>query len=284
MERIHWSRAARWLAAMVLMGPAQAIAAATTESDFVVSIEDRGYDEGETLREGPLKLISELRLDNGNVLRFIDESAHSDTPRIGVVEVTAPRAGSILRALTRDQQLTPLELYLALAPRGAVIPTPLLLHHQEAAQTTPGISSDPRVLTVESTAQAADVGWCFEESGNQYHLGFLGLVGSAFGGPLPNHGHGHDLTSTHYGVTGAASKRALGTCNVEGYVKSVSIEYRWTSTLWVAVPLGVSWLLPGQSLFYYSDSGFQVPQQYRIKVGFTVQNNPNNRAHTEGSW
>jgi hypothetical protein len=284
MKQTPLSSRAPCLAVMLAMGPTQAIAAATEESDFVVRAGERGADEGETVRQGPFEILSELKLDNGNVLRFIDESMDGGTPRIGVVEVAAPRSGSVLRALTREQPLTPLELYLALAPRGAAIPAPLLLHHQAAAKTTPGISSEPRVLTVEATAQAADVGWCYEESGALYHGEFLGLVVSEFGGPLPNHGHGHDLTSTHYGVTGTSSKRALGTCNVEGYVKSVGVEYQWSAALWVAVPLGVSWLFPGQSLFYYSDSGVQVPQKYRIKVGFTVEGNPSNRAHTEGSW
>jgi hypothetical protein len=283
MKRIHLNPSAPFLALMMLMGPAQARAAATTEPGFIVSVGDRGQDEGET-REGPLAIIAELELDNGNVLRFIDESAGGDRPRIGVVEVTAPRAGSMLRALTRERPLTPLEIYLSLAPRGAVVPTPLTLHHQEVARTTPGISLEPQVSTVGPTVQADEVESCLGDSGNQYHLGFLGSVGLAFGAALPNHGHGHDLTSTHYGVTGFSSRRALGTCNAEGYVKTVRIEYRWAENLWVAVPLGVSGLFPGQALFYYSDSGFQVPQQYRIRVGFTIQGNPNNRAHTEGSW
>ena len=283
MKRIHLSLSTLLLA-LTSMASTEARAATTTEPGFVVSAGERSDDEGQSLREGPFQIIAELKLDNGNAVRFIDESAGGTTARIGVVEVTTPGAGSVLRALTRERQITPLELYLALAPRGAAIPAPLTLHHQEAARTTPGLSSEPQVLTVGPTAEAAEVEGCLEESGFQYHLGFLGSVGGAFGGPLPNHGHGHDLTSTHYGVTGFSSKRALGTCNAEGYVKSVNVEYRWTSVLWVAVPLGVSWLFPGQALFYYSDSGFQVPQQYRIKVGFTVEGNPNNRAHTEGSW
>lgn len=284
MKRTHLSTPALLLALIMPMVPTTARAAAPAESGFVVNAGGPRDGEGQSLREGPFPIIAEIELDNGNTFRFIDESAGGTAPRIGVVEVTAPRAGSVLRALTQERPITPLELYLALTPRGAVIPTPLTLHHQEAARTTPGLSSEPRVLTVRPTAHATEVEGCLGESGNQYHLGFLGSVGSAFGGPLPNHGHGHDLTSTHYGVTGFSSKRALGTCNAEGYVKSVGVEYRWTSALWVAVPLGVSWLFPGQALFYYSDSGFQVPQQYRIKVGFTVEGNPNNRAHTEGSW
>jgi len=267
-----------------LSGVALAVAHADAgAAEFIVKQGDRAYEAG-TTRSGGLKIISELSLQNGNTLRFVDEASEGGAPRVGVVEVIAPKTGSVLRYLTETQQITPLELYLALAPRGAPVPTILSAHHKEAARTQAGISYQPRVVGVAFPLQGSDVGSCWAESGNIYHWGFLGDVTSAFGVALPNHGHGHDLTSTHYGITGISSKRALGTCNVNGYAKSVRIEYRYSSNLWITVPLGVTWLVPGQSLFYYSSSGVQVPQTYRIKVGLTTDGFAGNSSHTEGSW
>ncbi len=238
---------------------------------------------GETLESDQLGVIASLELENGNVVRFIDEQLAGDGYRIGVVEVTQPGFQSVISQLVAGQHLSPLELYLSLAPDKAA-PPELTAHHRMLADAREEIPLEPRRLTRPAlSTQAVGVSACTGLASDT-HWDFLDWVVDGFGAALPHHGHGHNLTSTHYGVTGASSKRALGTCNAKGYVKSVRIEYQFGQNLWISVPLGGTWLFPGTSLFYYSDSGFLAPQKYRIRVGFTVQGLEGNTAHTEGSW
>jgi len=253
------------------------------EAAFVFSKAD--IDLGETRVSDRPGVIASLELANGNVIAFIDEQAEGNEPRIGVVELGQPGSGSTLAQLTQAQPLSPLELYLSLEP-GRAAPAELVAHHRRLAEVRRAIPLEPRKLSVAGlTPQGVAINnYCNYETGFGNHFDFLGWVTDVFGAALPHHGHGHDLLYTHYGVTGKSSKRALGTCNAGGYVKTVKLEYQFGQNLWFNVPLGVGWLFPGQFLFYYSDSGFLVPNRYRIKVGYTTQGLPSNSAHTEGSW
>jgi len=252
------------------------------EEGFVFS--EAEFDAGESQVSDRLAVIASLELDNGNVISFVNEQLEGSEPKIGVVELGQPGNGATLSQFAQETP-SPLELYLALAS-DKTAPAELVAHHQKLAAVRQEISPKPRKLSSAGlSTQGVEVNnLCNYETGFGNHADFLGWVTAAFGAALPNHGHGHYLTSTHYGVTGKSSKRALGTCNARGYVKSVRIEYQFGRNLWINVPLGVTWLFPGQFLFYYSDSGFLVPHRYRIKVGYTVEGNPGNTAHTEGSW
>jgi hypothetical protein len=188
-------------------------------------------------------------------------------------------------AAFEETAATPLELFLALSSSEA--PAVLVKDHIHKAQMGKA-SLEPRNLQLakgsgDLSTQAVEVDSCLGLTAGGYHLDFRAAESVAFGAQLAHHGHGQNLLSTHYGVTGLATRRALGTCNVSGYVKSVRIEYQWTANLWVNVPLGVTGLFPGQSLFYYSNS-WPVNYRYRIKVGYTVNGLAGNSAHTEGSW
>lgn len=226
-------------------------------------------------------VIATLKLDNGNSIHFVNESPAGEQARIGVVEITEVGQASSLAAF-EETAPTPLELFLAFSSSEA--PALLVADHAQKAEIGKA-SVEARKLQLASgelSAQAVDVGDCIGLTANLYHQIFRLDEQAAFGVQLAHHGHGHNLTKTHYGVTGFATRRALGTCNAAGYVKSVRVEYQWTANLWVNVPLGVTWLFPGQTLFYYSDSS-PVIYKYRIKVGFTASV-PGNIAHTEGSW
>jgi hypothetical protein len=229
-------------------------------------------------------VVATLKLENGNVIHFINESSAGEKPRIGVVEITEVGQASRLASF-EDIAPTPLELFLAFS--GSDAPAALVEDHARKALINKA-SLEPRKLQLakasgELSAQAVQVKNCWGLTPAGYHLNFRAAETLAFGALLAHHGHGQNLLSTHYGVTGFATRRALGTCNVNGYVKSVRVEYQWTSNLWVNVPLGVTWLFPGQSLFYYSSS-WPVSYKYRIKVGFTVNGLAGNSVHTEGSW
>jgi hypothetical protein len=229
-------------------------------------------------------VIATLNLENGNVVHFVNEARVNENPRIGVVEITAVGQASSLTAVQEDAP-TPLELFMAFS--SSEIPGMLVADHAKKAEMGKA-SLGPRKLHLakaseELSAQAVSVGNCLGLTAGGYHLNFRAAETGAFGAGLAHHGHGQNLLSTHYGVTGFATRRALGTCNVNGYVKSVRIEYQWTSNLWVNVPLGVTWLFPGQSIFYYSNS-WPVNYRYRIKVGYTLNNLAGNSSHTEGSW
>ena len=271
-------------AAMMLLAACSQEQGLASQAEEAFVFNEAEFDAGESQVSEELGVIASLELDNGNVISFIDEQLEGNEPKIGVVELGQPGTNSTLSQFAQENP-SPLELYLALTP-DKVAPAELTLHHQKLAEVRSEISLEPRKLSSAGlSAQAVDVhNGCNFETGFGNHVDFLGWVTAAFGAALPNHGHGHYLTSTHYGVTGKSSKRALGTCNAGGYVKSVRIEYQFGKNLWINVPLGVTWLFPGQFLFYYSDSGFLVPHRYRIKVGYTVEGNPANIAHTEGSW
>jgi hypothetical protein len=226
--------------------------------------------------------IVTLKLDNGNIVHFVNEAQPGEKQRIGVVEITGVGQASSLTAF-EETAPTPLELFLALSDSAS--PAALVADHRHKAELDRA-NAEPRQLQLSSgelSAQAVSVGNCLGLTAGGYHLSFRAAEAAAFGAQLARHGHGQNLLSTHYGVTGLATRRALGTCNVNGYVKSVRVEYQLASNLWVNVPLGVTWLFPGQSLFYYSDSFPQV-LKYRIKVGYTVNGLAGNSAHTEGSW
>jgi hypothetical protein len=237
-------------------------------------------DDTEVVEAPEDAIIATLKLDNGNVIRFVNEVQASENPHIGVLEITAVGQTSSLAALEASIP-TPLELFLAFSSLDA--PAALIKDHTHKAKLNQA-SLEPRKLQAsdELSAQAARVGDCIGLTANLYHQIFRLDEQAAFGIQLAKHGHGQNLLNTHYGVTGLASRRALGTCNAGGYVKSVRIEYQWTANLWINVPLGVTWLFPGQTLFYYSNSSPAI-YKYRIKVGFTA-NVPGNSVHTEGSW
>jgi hypothetical protein len=229
-------------------------------------------------------VVATLKLENGNVIHFINESSVGEKARIGVVEITEVGQAS---SLTSFEELapTPLELFLAFSSSDA--PAVLVADHAHEAMLDKA-SVEPRELKLAETSatlstQAVQVANCWALTPAGYHGNFRAAETLAFGALLAHHGHGQNLLNTHYGVTGFATRRALGTCNVNGYVKSVRVEYQWTSNLWVNVPLGVTWLFPGQSLFYYSNS-WPAIYKYRIKVGYTVNGLAGNSAHTEGSW
>jgi hypothetical protein len=226
-------------------------------------------------------LIATLKLDNGNTIHFVNEARANEKQRIGIIEITGVGQASSLAAF-EDAAPTPLELFLAFSDSAA--PAAIVADHAQKAELGKA-SLEPRQLQLASSelsAQAASVGNCLGLTAGQYHLNFRAAEAVAFGAQLTQHGHGQNLTNTHYGVTGLATRRALGTCNAGGYAKSVRIEYQWTSTLWVNIPLPATSLFPGQSLFYYSSS-WPAIYKYRIKVGFTAVV-PGNIAHTEGSW
>ena len=239
-----------------------------------------GIDNTEVVEVREDAVIATLKLDNGNVIRFVNEAQASENPHIGVLEITAVGQGLSLAALEASAP-TPLELFLAFSSSDA--PAALIKDHAHKAKLNQA-SLEPRKLQASDdlSAQVVDIGDCIGLTANLYHQIFRLDEQAAFGVQLAKHGHGQNLLNTHYGVTGLASRRALGTCNAGGYVKSVRIEYQWTANLWVNVPLGVTWLFPGQTLFYYSNSSPAI-YKYRIKVGYTASL-PGNIAHTEGSW
>lgn len=239
------------------------------------------FDNTEVAEARADAVVATLKLDNGNSIHFVNESPAGEGVRIGVVEITEVGQASSL-ATFEETAPTPLELFLAFSSSEA--PALLVADHAQKAELGKA-SVEPRKLQLASgelSAQAVDVGDCIGLTPNLYHQIFRLDEQAAFGVQLSNHGHGQNLINTHYGVTGLATRRALGTCNAGGYVKSVRVEYQWTANLWVNVPLGVTWLFPGQTLFYYSNSS-PVLYKYRIKVGFTASV-PGNIAHTEGSW
>ncbi len=250
-------------------------------------------------------IITEVQLASGTVLRFVDEgrSIGSDTDEggVGVIEVTAPQAQAILPTMLREYGPSPLEIFMAAAP-GTSAPDRLVKDHRQAAKLRQTLSPTPRTLKLVSSLDHAkayvpahivadlspkhglEVDYCLGLAGD-YHFDFRSMEADVFGLQLSEHGHGHNLDHSHYGVTGVSSRRALGVCNAGGYVKMVNIQYQWIQGVWIDVPIaqnGSNTLFPHVSLFYYSDS-WPAAYRYRIKVAFTAIVD-GNIVHTEGSW
>jgi hypothetical protein len=267
---------------LVLAACSQASPLSSQESDFIHSESSSQETLGKTVSSDQLSIISELELDNGNTVRFINEQMEGSDSQIGVVEVIQPKTRSVISALT-SSSVSPLELYLALSAEKDA-PQELTLNHEFLATMNTEIPKEPREVSLSTfSTQADEVKSCLYMLDSDYHRHFLSWVETAFGAALPKHEHGHYLTSDHYGVTGFAPKRALGTCNASGYVKYVDISFEWIKGVWIDVPLGVAGLTPGQSLFYHSNSGY-LPKRYRIEVDFTTNGLAGNNVHTEGSW
>jgi hypothetical protein len=279
----------QWLVGLAFLVLALAACSKNSSPDVHEDIHDNTFisetlDNTEVAAAREDVVIATLKLGNGNSIHFVNESPEGETARIGVVEITNKGQASSLATL-QDTAPTPLELFLAFSSSDA--PAALVADHAHKAMMDKA-NVEPRKLQLakasgELSTQAVQVNNCRSLTAGQYHTQFRADETLAFGALSAHHGHGQNLINTHYGVTGLATRRALGTCNASGYVKSVRIEYQWTANLWLNVPLGLTWLFPGQSLFYYSDSSPAI-FRYRIKVGFTVNGLPGNTAHTEGSW
>lgn len=281
-----------------------------TDTSFIVeglrSEHDQAFDSRGEYDSRGSAAVAAVTLDSGTVLRFVDEGGSvggtQDYGRIGVMEITAPKTDPLLPGMLREYGPSPLEIFLAAAGPNAEPPEKLVEDHRRAAMSRRMLSPAPRALALVSSQDRTkgsmpahvvadvaprhglEVDYCTGLSGD-FHFDFRSMETDVFGLQLSEHGHGHDLDHTHYGVTGLSSRRALGVCNAAGYVKTVRIQYEWIQGVWVEVPIaapGSNILFPNVSVIYYSDS-WPAVFRYRIKVEFTSVVD-GNIVHTEGSW
>lgn len=244
-------------------------------------------------------LIAELATASGTQLRFVRERTNRSGGQIGVLETTPPGADQIVPAMLRGYAPTPLELFLVIASEADAPPYELVEDHRREAARRDDLAPEPRRLPLLDPPAAGDavlpphlvsdlspqhgqsVALCESVLPQSYFSHFQAQA-EEFLGDLPQHGHGFDLTSSHYGITGLSSRRALGCCNRGPYVKGVRVEYQWTQNLWLDASGGQVWIFPNYRFFYHSDS-WPLIRRYRIRVFYTVEGQPN-LADTVGCW
>lgn len=214
-------------------------------------------------------ILDEVTLANGNTLRFIDESVSGVDGGIGMLEVIAPDATSVL-ATIREQKPTPLEVFLSMVP-GRPAPAALIAHHESLASAR-GLDPAPRTLSyespeVDSEPRAGGVLWSWCTNDSVFRNSYLNNLHWPNG--FKHFGFGADMTGTHYGVTGFANDRALSVCNHPNASSNTrtSVWKRIGASTWVYIA-GTSYnMIPHRGMWYASsDPGFQVASQYRVRA------------------
>jgi hypothetical protein len=142
------------LSRLVAMWMSLAIAATAPESWGQTRVEELMPTEttaGVVIDVGS-RSIARLRLSNGNIVDFVDLiDGH-----VGVGEKGKRGEGLASTYLALAWEATPLEIFLALAPRGSAVPQPLFADHADFAARS-GRSPAPRDLTAYLTLRGNGV-------------------------------------------------------------------------------------------------------------------------------
>ncbi len=206
-------------------------------------------------------IIAEVKLENGNTLRFIDEGLSTDAGGVGMLELTLPNTQPLL-ATVREENATPLEVFLMAAPHQEA-PEKLLVSHQAQSKTL------PRSLTLKTAGelQTQDGGVLFSWCSNStvFHDAYRSEL--HFPNNFKYFGFGEDLSGKKYGVTGTSNRRALSVCNhlnapshtKASVWKQIGVN-TWTHIVGTSYDLG-----PHHGIWYASqDPAFLVSSKYRV--------------------
>ena len=166
--------------------------------------------------------IARLRLANGNIVEFVDLlDGH-----VGVGEKAKRGQRLASTYLASAWAATPLEIFLALAPRGSAVPPALQSDHEDFAARS-GRSSDPRDLTAYLTQQGNGVSDLVCGSQDTFYWAWL----DAFEG-VTDHvlaAEGHALLGQYtfypgkhiYKMTNTNDITYLGACNDHSFAPEV---------------------------------------------------------------
>lgn len=212
-------------------------------------------------------IIAEVALDDGGLIRFIDESAGEDDGAVGILEFTAPDAAPVAASF-REEQVTPLEVFRAVAP-DRQLPDRLVTHHRATAVRSSVVEPEPRSLSLDADAgqlQSQDGGvlWSWCSNSNDFRLSYL--YNLHYPNDFAQFGFGGDLWGTHYGVTGRAARRALSVCNHPNATGNtgVSVWREYAPNQWIYVQ-GTSYsMVPHRGMWYASHHPYYVPTRYRV--------------------
>ncbi len=212
--------------------------------------------------------IAEIELDDGGLVRFIDESEGADDGAVGILEIIAHDAAPVAASFV-EEQVTPLELFRAVAPDRQV-PARLVAHHRAMALGSSVVQFEPRTLSLDTDAASAQkqdggVLWSWCSNTTVFRSSYL----SALHNPnnFAHFGFGGNLWGGHYGVTGTATRRALSVCNHPNAIGNtgVSVWREFGPNQWAYVA-GTSYsMVPHRGMWYASqDPSFVLPTRYRV--------------------
>lgn len=225
-------------------------------------------------------IIEELELDNGSIIRFIDESASFEGGGVGILEIISETAKPIM-ASVKEVSPTPLEVFKLLAPDREA-PSALLTHHEQLAKSSETIPLEARELSMNNTLETLDGGvlysicvndsafksWYFDKLHGDNNFKYSGF--------------GADLHGTKYGVTGVSNRRALSVChhpNNNNQNVQTRVEVRFGANLWFLIG-GTLHNLDDHRGMWYASEGFSAAR-YRVKA---TPNNLNAVYSIAGSW
>ncbi len=177
-------------------------------------------------------VIAEITLAEGATVRFIDQSDAENTS-IGMLTTGIPGFAAAVRKL----ELTPLEVYRALAPE-LEAPALLVEHHLQRAELQGRVSLEPRQDATALLPGPASV------IGTASMTDCMAAVqpGSPTWGDLycPNIAGGYDacgsgvVSGTQYIQTGVAGENYLGACTPNGSL-TFRVERQMTAGVWSLV-------------------------------------------------
>lgn len=169
-------------------------------------------------------VIAEFQVGDAGILRFVDESASARGGGVGMLAINIPRFSATVSAL----ELTPLELYRALAP-GEQVPEVLRKHHIRYAELHGRGSPEPREVMLEGEHLIGDFAagpqqFIFaQDTGTMTNCSYgdpdLGHWSNTYCPDIQNNQGGYDSCSTDGSASGnatptnaAALERWLGIC------------------------------------------------------------------------
>jgi hypothetical protein len=234
-------------------------------------------------------ILAEFKVGEAAGIRFVDEAVSIPNGGVGVLIY-----GAHVRSEEKD--LTPLELYLALAPESE-IPARLVENHQEIVRAERRASFEPRDLYgyVDvwdprlGDLAAAPTGPIFlQEEGSSD-----GCTAWLLDEWIPFIDEEHpacDETDSHAPIhgnadftTGLRSQRCLGGCNERGsidwLVQAQLSGSIWTDVSGTATTLTLTASLTTDWVQYYSSSGFS---SVNYRIHYYNANNP--RAAAQLAW
>lgn len=191
-------------------------------------------------------------------ITFIDEAPNSETPRLSLSIVEDARYDTLTR-LSQDQSVTPLEIYLAYAPKYAKINKRLQIDHdiRRAGDRKNPLRDWPLVAMPDSISGEGTADDWAEGCTNhgQWTAAFNDFVGFNFGSVTAHKimsWHAPDSQFEYFGTTNMVW---AGLCMQSGLMLHVRMEFQNFENDWVGVPGWAGsdmFIFPGQKYLYHS--------------------------------
>lgn len=228
-------------------------------------------------------ILAEIKVGERATVRFVDESVSVPEGGVGVLMIGAPQ----LSAGYRELDLTPLELYLAIAP-GADVPELLREDHRAAVEARGLASAAPRRISVDpgtltlregpshalpptTNAQSTAAFDCTTYAGDT-PIFWADTWCSATASGSSSCTTQFGLTGNTYIYSGSGGERWLGACNdsnISNATLAWRVDVQISASTWVAVT-GTSITLSKDHAVNYHSTGGISNYRAQILAGSTV--------------